>query len=202
MRKYGFYGGCFNPPTLAHIELAKKAIQEYKLDKIFFVPVGKHYKKPNLASEMQRLEMLKLATKNCKNIKILDMELNQSKGFSANEIFNKIEQEFNKSENYFIMGADNFLNLEKWKDAEQLIKNFKYIILERQGYDINNIISKSILLKKHSENFNILKNQQIIISSTIVRNLIQEQKYEELEKYICKDVKEYIIENTKNATIA
>ena len=25
--KIGFFGGCFNPPTIAHIELAKKAIE-------------------------------------------------------------------------------------------------------------------------------------------------------------------------------
>ena len=55
MKKYGFYGGCFNPPTLAHIELAQNAIKKYKLDKLFIVPVGKHYKKENLLSSYEKI---------------------------------------------------------------------------------------------------------------------------------------------------
>ena len=40
MSRIGFYGGSFNPPTKAHIELAKKVIKECNLDKVIFVPVG------------------------------------------------------------------------------------------------------------------------------------------------------------------
>ena len=36
--KIGFFGGCFNPPTIAHIELAKKAIEIAGLDKLIFIP--------------------------------------------------------------------------------------------------------------------------------------------------------------------
>ena len=38
--KIGFFGGCFNPPTNAHIALAKEAIIQSKLDKVIFVPMG------------------------------------------------------------------------------------------------------------------------------------------------------------------
>ena len=30
--KIGFFGGSFNPPTIAHLDLVKKAIQKSKLD--------------------------------------------------------------------------------------------------------------------------------------------------------------------------
>lgn len=46
--KIGFFGGCFNPPTIAHIELANIAIQVAGLDKLFFVPMGNCYKKDEL----------------------------------------------------------------------------------------------------------------------------------------------------------
>ena len=43
--KIGFFGGCFNPPSNIHINLAKNVINEYKLDKLIFVPVGDYYDK-------------------------------------------------------------------------------------------------------------------------------------------------------------
>jgi len=61
--KIGFFGGSFNPPTKAHIELAQKVIEKYVLDKVIFVPMGDFYVKEGLASSKDRLNMLKLACK-------------------------------------------------------------------------------------------------------------------------------------------
>ena len=41
MKKLGFFGGSFNPPTYAHINLAKLSIEKFKLDTVDFVPVVK-----------------------------------------------------------------------------------------------------------------------------------------------------------------
>ena len=43
--KIGFFGGAFNPPTIAHINLVKEALKEYSFDAIYFVPVNNFYKK-------------------------------------------------------------------------------------------------------------------------------------------------------------
>lgn len=48
--KIGFFGGSFNPPTNAHIYLAKEAINQCNLDKVIFIPMNDYYKKKNLAS--------------------------------------------------------------------------------------------------------------------------------------------------------
>ena len=37
MKNVGFFGGCFNSPTIAHIDLIEQAIQEYNLDKVYFL---------------------------------------------------------------------------------------------------------------------------------------------------------------------
>ena len=37
MEKIGFFGGCFNPPTNIHIELANNLVKTKKLDKVIFV---------------------------------------------------------------------------------------------------------------------------------------------------------------------
>ena len=195
MEKIGFYGGCFNPPTLAHINLANKAIKKYKLNKLYFVPVGDKYQKSNLANANKRLEMLNISIKNNNKMEVLDIEIYQEKNLKANEVFKLIQNQFSNTKNFFIMGADNFVTIEKWENATELIQNFNYIVLEREGFDLKQHIKQSNILKKYNKNFNILKNEKSSISSTIVRNLIQQEKYEELEKYLDIEVIEYIINN-------
>ena len=61
MKKYAFFGGSFNPPTIAHKTLAIKAAEKLNLDKVFFVPVGDGYKKDGLIDEKHRFKMLQLS---------------------------------------------------------------------------------------------------------------------------------------------
>lgn len=59
--RIGFFGGSFNPPTNAHITLAKSAIKICNLEKVIFVPVGDFYEKKDLISGIHRYNMLKIA---------------------------------------------------------------------------------------------------------------------------------------------
>lgn len=69
MEKIGFFGGSFNPPTNAHLEIAKTALEEMELDKVYFVPMGNTYKKPGLIDEKLRYEMLQIACAEYKKIR-------------------------------------------------------------------------------------------------------------------------------------
>ena len=59
--RIGFFGGSFNPPTNAHINLAKEVIKVCNLDKVIFVPMGNYYPKEGLAKAEDRLKMLEIA---------------------------------------------------------------------------------------------------------------------------------------------
>ena len=54
MKKLGFFGGSFNPPTYAHINVAKMSIEKFNLDAVYFVPVGNLYNKLSLIDENYR----------------------------------------------------------------------------------------------------------------------------------------------------
>ena len=70
--KIGFFGGSFNPPTYAHLEIARMSIQEQNLDRVYFVPVGNSYKKPELIDENYRYEMLQIISKNFNKESLID----------------------------------------------------------------------------------------------------------------------------------
>ena len=65
--KLGFFGGCFNPPSNIHINLAQDVLKHFCLDKVFFVPVGDYYSKASLVNATHRFNMLKISTQNVKN---------------------------------------------------------------------------------------------------------------------------------------
>ena len=67
MERIGIYGGTFNPPHLGHIQAAAQAIDALGLDRLLLIPdrIAPHKVMPsNSASPEQRLEMLRLASRN------------------------------------------------------------------------------------------------------------------------------------------
>ena len=197
MKKLGFIGGSFNPITYAHLNMANSAISKAGIDKVFFVPVGNLYEKPDLIDEKQRFEMLQLVCKNEANIDVEDIELNQKNKISTFQAFKMIEDKYKNDETdlFYIMGADNFIKLPEWKESENLIKNYKYIIFERNNVNLEDFIKNNELLNKYRDNFKIIKineKDKEKISSTTVRKLVNENNFEKILKYTKEDVVNYI----------
>ena len=71
------FGGSFNPPTIAHINLAKQILDKMKnIEKIIFVPVSTKYNKQGLAPDEDRLELLKTICQDHPNMEVSSLELN------------------------------------------------------------------------------------------------------------------------------
>ena len=194
VKKLGFFGGSFNPPTYAHINIAKMSIEKFNLDAVYFVPVGNLYNKPSLIDENNRYKMLELICDD--KIKVENIELGRKEPLNTLQAFELIEQKYKNTENYYIMGADNFEKLPTWKNAKELIENYKYIIFERNGSNSKSMIDAQELLKQNRDNFKFLSVEQYSnISSGIIRKLIQNQNYEDCEKYTRPEIVKYIKEN-------
>lgn len=167
MEKIGFFGGCFNPPSNIHIELANNLIKTRKLDKVVFVPVNDWYTKNELIPAKHRLNMIKLAIKDYNNLEVDDIEIQENRKLFAVDAFELITNKYsNKCEMFFIMGSDNFEKMQNWKNYD-IIKDKRYIVIERD------------------------KNK---ISSTQIREMIANNN-EEAKNYLPEDVYKYIKQN-------
>lgn len=180
MQRLGFFGGCFNPPTIAHFELALKALDEAKLDKVYFVPMGDYYKKDGLISAETRLEMLEKMVKDEPRLEVSRIQMDQKKNLQAIDTFRLINKEFESSQNFFIMGSDNYKQIGNWKDAEELLASYDYIILSRENFEKDNLI--------------IVNTNEYLqsISSSLIRERIR--KGESIENLVTKNVEKYILE--------
>ena len=193
MKKIGFYGGCFNPPTKAHIEMAKKAIKECDLDEVVFVPVGDSYKKQELAQGIDRYNMLKIACEGNGKLKVSDIEIRSSHKYNAIDIFEIISNKYIDDNLFFLIWVDNLSKMSEWKESKKLIENYNYIIFERNNIDANSIIENNEMLENNKENFEIIKNNDYkwISSSSIRESIKIGEKPEDINEKVYK----YIIDN-------
>ena len=191
--RIGFFGGSFNPPTNGHMNLARKAIKMCNLDKLIFVPMGDFYEKKDLAKAKDRLSMLKLAilSDSESNLEVSDLEIKEARKMSAIEAFRLIEENYPTEEKFFIMGADNFINILNWKESEELLNKYKYIVFERKDIDIKKFIEED--LKKYKTQITIVKN--IEHKNTSSSKFREENKKNNMQDIVPKEVFDYIIKN-------
>ena len=97
MKKLGFFGGSFNPPTYAHINVAKMSIEKFNLDAVYFVPVGNLYNKLSLIDENYRYKMLELICDD--KIMVENIELGRKQTLNTLQAFELIEQKYKSTEN-------------------------------------------------------------------------------------------------------
>ena len=185
------FGGSFNPPTIAHINLAKQILDKMKnIEKIIFVPVSTKYNKQGLAPDEDRLELLKTICQDHPNMEVSSLELNSPRQLYTIETL-KIMQKQNPDKTiYFIVRTDNLKELETWHAANEILQQFKIIVLERDNDIMEKIISNSLFLKQYRESFIKLNFNKIKLSSSYIRQKVQmgEEIKELVPEKIYKDI--------------
>lgn len=151
MSRIGFFGGCFNPPTLAHFEIVKNALKEFNLDKVIIVPMGDRYQKKDLISFEHRFNMLQKMFINDGKVEISRMQANQNEVSYAIDSFRKIDEDYKNDDRYFIMGYDNFSKIETWKESNNLVKDRKFIVFERTNPTSSSLVREKIRTKENVE---------------------------------------------------
>jgi len=186
------FGGSFNPPTKAHIDLAKQILDKIdSVEKVIFVPVSTKYNKNGLAPDEVRYNMLQKICNNYKNIEVSSIELDTTRQLYTIETLKIIQKQYPNNEICFVIGTDNLKELESWYTSDILLDNFKVIVLERDEDSIDNIIKNDEFLNKYKNSFIKLKNiEKIELSSSYIRELIKNKKSikglvpEEIEKTV------------------
>ncbi len=181
------FGGAFNPVTNAHMEVCNFAINKYPEATFMFLPVSNLYTKSYLESDYHRLNMLKLATNSCKNVVVSEIEMEDSDFLGTYQSLIRISDNYSEDV-YFVVGADNIINMEKWINVEGILSEFKIIVLGRGDIDIKQFILANKVLQRHQNSFIIFEDFKVDISSTNFRLTFD-------QSMVPKVVYDYIIEN-------
>jgi nicotinate-nucleotide adenylyltransferase len=185
--KIGLFFGSFNPIHNGHLAIAKYMVENGGIDQLWFVvsPQNPFKRTENLLSDNLRLAMVNLAIEGDSRFNVCDIEFNLSKPSYTINTLTALCQKYTDHEFVIIMGADNYLQLKKWKDYKVLICEYQFLIYPRQGFDFS----------KHdlAGNFTIVDSPIMEISSTNIRNAIKEKR--EIYDLLPAKVFQYIVEN-------
>lgn len=194
-RVIAVFGGSFNPPINSHISLAKEIVEKCEnIEKLIFVPVSTRYQKMELVNDEHRYNMLKLICENEDKLEVSDIELRHDKQLYTIETLSLIKEQYNNYDIWFIMGTDNLKELETWSKPEQLLSNYKILVLNREDDNLEKIIQNSDLLKRYRESLIQINGiEKIDLSSTMIRDKLK--KGEDIKEYVPNYILEYIKEN-------
>lgn len=196
MSKIGIIGGTFNPIHNGHILLALYCKEQIGLDKIIFIPTytPPHKISNNLASEADRLNMCRIAVKKYSNFYVSDIEIKRKGKSYTYETLSELKAVYKSDTLYFVVGADMFLTLDKWKNPDIIFKNAFIAAVPRNSSDFAQLSDYyKRVLKPLGAKAVILDKPVLTVSSTFIRRNIDFDK--NIEPLIDEDVYEYIKQN-------
>ena len=188
--KIGVFGGSFNPPHKMHLNIGVQLVNKQYVDNVIYVPTGSKYKyKNNLLPDKNRLDMLEILTKNYKYLDVNDYELKDGVVYTC-ETLAHFKEIYSNDDIYFVCGADNLSYIDKWKNGEEILSNYKILVMKRKGEDIDELLEK---FKEYRNNIVVADIEQQDISSTDIRERLKNK--EEVLDVLDKEVYEYIRKN-------
>ena len=195
MKRIGIMGGTFNPPHKGHLALAKKAIEEFALDQVIFIPSANppHKDPKDIIDKEHRFNMVKIAIKGKKNYTISRIELDRSGISYAVDTFNILKSLHKNAKLFYIMGLDSINEILDWKKPLELFKMCEFIVGTRPGTKIRTFrrLVKFPPLQKEVDKIHIMELKEDISSSDI-RKKIKEKR--SVSSVVPKGVLEYIKE--------
>ncbi|MCI0596269.1 MAG: nicotinate-nucleotide adenylyltransferase, partial [candidate division Zixibacteria bacterium] len=131
--KIGLLGGTFDPPHLAHLVLAQTALDDLKLDEIWFIPAFRppHKRGEKVNPFQYRLQMLRLAIKGNKRFKVLTIEKEKGGLSYTVETLPILRQKHPNTHFFLLLGADNLSELASWKEPEKVFSMARPVFAHR-----------------------------------------------------------------------
>lgn len=187
--------GTFNPITKAHLNMAYLARQKFSKANIIFIPTSEEYLRDykkygdkDIFSNEQRIDMINKAIDTKERVMYSRCEMDwKVPGDTYNTV--KYMKKFYKKV-IICIGADNLNSLNSWNNFKKLIKQNKFLIVERDNIDYNEDVLN--ILDKYRKHFMFVKNQYGNISSTSIRNAFHNNRLDEVKDYLDKTTYNYL----------
>lgn len=187
--RIAFYGGAFDPVHRAHLEVARAAHSQVSLDRVVFIPAAQSPLKAHgpVASDAERLEMLKLATAGQSGFSVDDSELKRGGISYTIQTVQDCKGREPEAELFWIIGGDQLSKLDKWHAIEELVHLVTFLVLARPGYGLSAPEISGLRWKK-------IEAPLMEESSTQIRERIS--KHQSVEGLLPRSVEAFIREKS------
>ena len=181
--KLGIYVGSFNPVHNGHLKVINYLLDNNLVDKVLVLPTPNYWDKQDLVDLDHRVSMFKIF----ETEKIIVDDIHNRYPYTY-LVLRSIKKDYPNDKLYLVIGADNLISLDKWKNIDEILEN-KVIVLNRFNIDMNKYIDKF-----NKANFIIISDFDYLdTSSTEIRN----GKYDELNPKVKKYIKDHRLYENK-----
>ena len=177
MRKVGIMGGTFDPIHIGHLILGENAYLQFGLDKVVFMPSGNppHKKERDGGTDLQRMDMVKLAIASNTHFEISDIEMNEEGYTYTYRTLEKLVKEHPDTEYHFIIGADSLFYFDTWKNPQRIADACTLVVATRNHTSDEKLDEKiEFVRKRFNANIEKLDTENIDCSSSQIRSWIKE----------------------------
>jgi len=199
LKRFGLFGGSFDPIHVGHLSIAQQIMAELKLEKVILLPaaMAPHKRAGGAhASAEDRLEMCRLAVHNMRGLEVSDFEITRGGVSYTVETARQVRAAYGPdAEIFFLIGSDSLADLPQWYEIKELLSLINFAIAERREAQILLSLWKRLgselgerAVKKLKAG--VAKVQRVDISSTLIRELLASDQ--KLPGYLRSDVEAYI----------
>ena len=171
--RVAIFGGSFDPPTIAHMQIACEIYNNFEhIDQVWIVPCGDGRCDIKLRTPANhRLNMLHLIKDDliAHNVPIFidETEINRGEYIPTYYLLKELEETHKDMEFVFCIGTDLLEGLKTWDECDKLVEEFEFIIVSREDYPLVLGLPEVVYPKKYEVLETIING-----SSTKVRNRI------------------------------
>jgi len=204
-QRVALYGGTFDPVHTGHLEIARRVSELFEIEKLLFIPaqMAPHKIGRPVTEPIHRYAMLALATQNDPRLSISTFELDAPNRRYTVDTIEHFQRLFgDRSELFFIMGADSWSEITSWREWERLLTMTNHIVVTRPGYEpvtshVGAIAGRVVDMRSNKRAVgrqgifftDVVMND---VSATNIRRLASEGRTEKLKGLVPDQVLEYI----------
>ena len=140
MRRIGIYGGSFNPIHTGHISLAQHILSAARLDGVWLVVSPQNPLKAgngSLIDDEVRLRLARKALEGVSGISVSDCEVHMPRPSYMWHTLRHLSETNPDVSFTLIIGADNWLDFDRWYRSRDIIAAYNVIIFPREGYPVD-----------------------------------------------------------------
>ncbi len=183
----GIFGGSFNPIHDGHTRLAQMLTRQGWVDEVWLMVSPLNPLKQGdteLLDDKARLHLAQLATEGLDGVKASDFEMRLPVPSYMVRTLEALRHAFTDREFVLVVGADNWLRFNQWRDADEILRHHRLLVYPRRGYEVEK--------DKLPGNVELVSTPLIDLSATEIRKAIAAGTYngEGINPEVWKEIKE------------
>jgi len=133
--RIGIFGGSFDPVHFGHLILAELVRDQLRLEQLLLIPAAVSPLKGRnpIASDQQRLEMLRLALAGHETILASDIEIARGGKSYTVDTLAQLARDCPDSERFLIVGGDSLESFAQWREPSRICELAMPVMLRRAG---------------------------------------------------------------------